>query len=236
MISSMEKMNMARDKKQTKKFVISVEGDNSEKLYFQHLQKLINNYDHKIFNVNFMIKKCSPSSMVKRIGYKGSDKYNKNKTIPYFHIQDIEDYNDPEQKIKFEKLINEIKDQSISYKLGYSNYTFELWMLLHVSQMKGSVSHRRSYLSHINKYFNRNYNSLNEYKREEEFQKILDEYITLDSVVLAIKHAEEIRSWHENNNDKLVQYRGFQFYPNNPDTTIDEIIKIIFEACELSFQ
>ena len=48
---------MARDKKQTKKFVISVEGDNSEKLYFQHLQKLINNYDHKIFNVNFTIKK-----------------------------------------------------------------------------------------------------------------------------------------------------------------------------------
>ena len=57
MISSMEKMKMARDKKQTKKFVISVEGDNSEKLYFQHLQKLINNYDHKIFNVNFTIKK-----------------------------------------------------------------------------------------------------------------------------------------------------------------------------------
>ena len=57
MISSMEKMKMARDKKQTKKFVISVEGDNSEKLYCQHLQKLINNYDHKIFNVNFTIKK-----------------------------------------------------------------------------------------------------------------------------------------------------------------------------------
>ena len=226
---------MAKDKKQTKNFVISVEGDNSEKLYFKHLQKLINNYDNKNFNVNFIIKKCSPSSMVKKIGYKDSDKYAKNKTIPYFHIQDIEDYNDPEQKKKFEKLINEIKDQSRPYKLGYSNYTFELSMLLHVSPMKGSVSHRLLYLSHINKYFNRDYNSLNEYKREDEFQKILDEYISLNSVAIAIKHAKEIRSRHKINNDKLLQYGGFHFYPNNPDTTIDEIIEIIFEACELSF-
>ena len=75
---------MAKDKKQTKNFVISVEGDNSEKLYFKHLQKLINNYDNKNFNVNFIIKKCSPSSMVKKSGTKTQISTPKTKRSPIF--------------------------------------------------------------------------------------------------------------------------------------------------------
>jgi hypothetical protein len=47
------------------------------------------------------------------------------KTIPYIHIQDIENYHDPGLRAKFFRIIDEIREATekygIEYQLGYSN-------------------------------------------------------------------------------------------------------------------
>jgi hypothetical protein len=47
-------------KKESRQFNISVEGINCEKLYFEHLAKLINNSDRSTYNLKVDPRKMSP--------------------------------------------------------------------------------------------------------------------------------------------------------------------------------
>lgn len=229
---------MKKTRKESRKFYLSVEGVNCEKLYFQHLQKLINSFDESRYNVSFDIKpQISPMSMYKRIAHKPVDKV-KNRPIPYIHIQDIENYQNVTLRKKFEQTIDEMvdveKDSEAPYVLGYSNFTFELWMLLHVADMKGPVTNGYSNLSYINRCFGRNYKTLDEYKPEREFTGILSEFITMDSVKAAIVRAQALRQIHSVTKDRMVNYRGFRYFIDNPDTTVDRVVMMIFEICGIS--
>lgn len=230
---------MKKVRKESRKFYLSVEGINCEKLYFQHLQKLINSSPESAYNVSFDIKpQISPMSMYKRISHKPVDKVG-NRPIPYIHIQDLEDYNNTTLRKKFEQSIDEMinvkKDSEVPYILGYSNFTFELWILLHVADMKGPVTDRYSYLSYINKCFNRNFKTLDMYKSEDEFQKILLEFVTLDSIRQALNRAESISEMHACNKDKMINYRGFRFYKDNPDTAVGQVVRMIFDVCKIAY-
>jgi|GEM_PF-4065602 len=46
---------------------------------------------------------------------------------------------------KIFKMILSEKDYGVKYEVGYSDYTFELWMLLYVADMKAAVSSRTAY-------------------------------------------------------------------------------------------
>ena len=218
----------AKIMKESKEFIMSVEGENCENLYFRHLAKLINNSERNRYNLSVDPKKTSPLKMAKRVGYKRQ--FSK---LPFVHIQDIEDYYDDYQKSKFYSLINDLREAEelleTSYELGYSNYTFELWMLLHVADMNYSVASRDKYLEPIKKWFNRDYKNIGEFKAEIEFQSILDSYVTLDSVSSAIKRAEKII--REKDGKGLEEYKGFKFYHDNPDLTVHMVVKKILNAC-----
>ena len=58
-------------------------------------------------------------------------------------------------------MIDEMRDAEdqfrITYELRYSNYTFELWMLLHVADMSQAVLNRKAYLAPINRWFHRDF-------------------------------------------------------------------------------
>lgn len=45
-------------KKESRQFNISVEGVNCEKMYFEHLSKLINSSDRSTYNLKVSPKKC----------------------------------------------------------------------------------------------------------------------------------------------------------------------------------
>lgn len=45
--------------------------------------------------------------------------------------------------------------KDIKYENGYSNLTFELWILLHKTDCNGCTSERKNYLEKINKTFNK---------------------------------------------------------------------------------
>ena len=171
------------NRKESRQFNISVEGINCEKMYFEHLAKLINRSDRNTYNLKVDPKKMSPLEYAKRNAHKPMEKRKDNKRIPFIHVQDIEDYYDDFQRTKFYGMIDEMrtaeKNFGIVYELGYSNYTFELWMLLHVADMTHAVQDRHSYLAPVNRWFHRNYDSSDEFKNHDEFQRILEEFITI---------------------------------------------------------
>lgn len=153
------------DQKQRYHFDISVEGEVCEALYFKHLAKLINESPLAKFKIDLNCRKASPHDFARRNECLYGDKKGK-QVIPYMHIQDIEDCQSACQQAKFKALLDEIhnteRKHRITYQLGYSNYTFELWMLLHVADMTHSVLNRYAYLDPINRYFAKAYANLDE--------------------------------------------------------------------------
>ena len=223
-------------KKESRQFYISVEGINCEKMYFEHLAKLINSSD-ATYNLKVDPRKMTPMQYAKRNAHRPVEKRKGNKMLPYIHVQDIEDYYGEFHRKKFYGIIDEMRDAEdefkISYELGYSNYTFELWMLLHVADMKHAVQDRKAYLAPINRWFHRSYTDLDEFKREAEFQDILDEFVTLDSIRQAIRRAEKIVEQNAEDGKKRENYKGFTFYQDNPDVSVHEVVQLIFEVCEV---
>ena len=223
-------------KKESRQFNISVEGINCEKMYFEHLAKLINNSD-ATYNLKVDPRKMTPMQYAKRNAHRPVEKRKGNKKLPYIHVQDIEDYNSEFHRKKFYGMINEMRDAEdefrITYELGYSNYTFELWMLLHVADMNHAVLDRKAYLAPINRWFHRDFADLDEFKREAAFQEILDEFVTLDSIKQAIRRAEEILEQNGKDGKASENYRGFTFYHDNPDVSVHEVVRLIFEVCEV---
>ena len=224
------------DKKESRHFNISVEGENCEKMYFEHLAKLINNSDRSTYNLKVAPRKMSPYEYAKRNSYKPVES-RKRKNIPYIHVQDIENFYDEFQRAKFFGIIDEMRKAegqfNVSYKLGYSNYSFELWMLLHVAEMNYAVQDRYSYLKPINVHFHKRYSDLKEFKSHDEFEMILEKFVTLDSIKLAIRRAEYIVKNNHQNKKVKENYKGFAFFRDNPDVTIHEIVEMIFEVCDV---
>ena len=223
-------------RKERRKFFISVEGESCEKQYFEHLQKLINDCPASKYNVNFVIKaKVTPRQMLKRYGSMPVDKDAQGKSIPYMHVADIENYYDLGFRKHFFDLLDEMKvikkESGKAYLMGYSNLTFELWMLLHVNDMIETVADRNRYLDSINRYFHKSYSRLDDYKSHDKFDKILKDFVSLDSIRNAVARAKDIRKWNSDNNKEKCNHNGFCFYKDNPDTTVDEVIKKIFEVC-----
>ena len=229
---------MGKDIKESRQFHLSVEGINCETMYFEHLAKLINESEAD-YKMKLNCKMMSPISFAKRNSHRPVDKHNK-KAIPYIHIQDVEDYYDDKQLAKFKKLIDDMRkaeqDYGITYKLGYSNYTFELWMLLHVRDMKHAVANRYAYLRWINNSFHKNFTVIDEYKSVDNFQEILDEYVTLESIFKAISRAEDIINNNSEEQKSKENYKGVIFYHDNPDLNVHDVVKLIFDVCGVKEQ
>lgn len=111
---------------ETKKYVLTVEGE-TEQWYFLWLKDQINKVEPRKYNASIVPKvQQSPRSF-----YKGT---NAKVTPEAIHICDIES-TDPYHIDKFENILKEMKEakqqKNIKYQLGYSNFTFELWIILH---------------------------------------------------------------------------------------------------------
>ena len=143
--------------KKVNSYYFSVEGEN-EKWYFEHLQKLINCSEEAVFNVQFNIKiDKSPFSRIKAINV---PVYAKQK-LPVFHVVDYES-NTPEHTEQFCGMLDELKyiktkRAMYDYKLGYSNFAFELWLILHKRTGDFSVADRSRYVEQINTLYGTNF-------------------------------------------------------------------------------
>lgn len=116
---------MALEKKENRRYVFTVEGE-TEKWYFEWLQEQINACDKSKFTVSIVSK-------VQQSPRKYSKTVNPIATPKVTHICDYES-NDETHVIKFRNILSELKaanstiGRRFKYSLGYSNFTFELWI------------------------------------------------------------------------------------------------------------
>ena len=206
--------------KPNKKYYFSVEG-NTEKMYLDWLQELINKSEECQFKVKFDTKvEKNPKRRVKSLNII-------NKT-EIFHLIDFEEL---AKKTEFESALENMRaatklGKKVKYILGYSNYTFDLWMILHKQFLSKSLNHRNVYLREINKAFGTNFESLADYKSERNFKKILAG-MTLDDVLRAIGNGHRIIKLREDSGEKHIRSHGFSYYQSNPALNLHQHIEQI---------
>ena len=213
------------EKRQIKKYVFTVEGE-TEQWYFQWLRDQINKCEHRVFDVAIEVKvQQSPRKFYKSAKAKA--------TPEVFHICDVES-NEPVHVDKFHSILSEMKEaneqKNITYSLGYSNFSFELWMVLHKRSCNGVLSHRRQYLEYINRAFGERFENLDQYKHEADFKRCLGK-LTLDDVKEAVKRADVITENNQTDGKTLLEYKGYEYFRDNPALSIHEAVKRILVEC-----
>lgn len=119
--------------------------------------------------------------------------------------------------------------KTIKYQFGYSNFTFDLWIVLHKSDCTGMLTDRSNYLEKINSAYSEKFETMGKYKTKDNFARCLAK-LTLDDVCNAVKRSERImRSNKELYN--LMSYKKFSYYRENPSLEVGTIIGGILREC-----
>ena len=215
---------MSDEKLYTKKFVFTVEGE-TEQWYLEWLRDQINQCENRKNNIAVEAKvQQRPKKFYKNANAKA--------TPEVFHICDLES-NEPVHVEKFQNILAEMKEakiqKKITYKLGYSNFAFELWIVLHKQNCNGPLTDRNHYLTPINQAFGEKFENLDQYKHEDEFKRCLGK-LSLNDVRDAVKRAEVIMVNNQRDGNTLLQDKGYTYYRDNPALSIHEAVKMMFEA------
>lgn len=215
-------------RKENRTYYFSVEGE-TEQWYLEWLQRIINAEPNAKYTVKLDSKiQKDPLSRAKRMTIVGKTEIT--------HIFDYE--SDEEIHVKqFKTTLERMKDaqnigKNIKYHLGYSNFTFELWMILHKADCNGSLMHRRQYLMPLNRAYGENFENLDQYKHENNFKRVLSK-LTLDNVRQAIRRAKVIMRKNEEMGYRLQEYKGYRYYKENPSLSLWEQIERILMDCHV---
>jgi len=215
-------------RKETKKYFFTVEGE-TERWYFECLQRTINGAPAALYTVKL---DCPiHKDPLKRA--KGLIALEKTEIT---HIMDRES----EEEIhvqQFKTALDRMKSaekigKSIKYNLGYSNFAFELWIVLHKADCNGSLTHRRQYLLSLNRAYAKQFENLDQYKHEDNFKRILGK-LTLDDVGQAVRRSKAIMQTNQENGYVLRQHKGYKYYIENPSLSIWGIVEKIMDECGL---
>ena len=122
--------------------------------------------------------------------------------------------------------------KQISYQFGYSNLTFDLWIILHKADCNGTIVHRKNYLAPLNRAFDEHFENMDEYKHEANFKRCLGK-LQLSNVIDAVNRAKTIMQRNQDSGYVLQQYKGYRYYKENPSLAIWEAIDSILKDCGL---
>lgn len=215
-------------RKSTKKYYFSVEGE-TEQWYLKWLQDRINEKQEAVYKVSLdcPVQK-NPLKRAKSLVVTGKTEV--------WHISDYES-DEPIHVKQFTETMDNMKEakslgKQISYQFGYSNLTFDLWIVLHMVDCNGSISHRRNYLTPLNRAYDEHFESMDEYKHETNFKRCLGK-LQLSSVIDAVNRAKIIMENNQKNGYTLQQYKGYKYYKENPSLAIWEVIEKILKDCAL---
>lgn len=206
------------------RYHFTVEGE-TEKWYLEWLRDQINADERARVNVS-----CSPKVQKNPLKWAKSHT-NLDKTAKVYHVFDFED-EEPIHTEAFASALRNMKEagrlgRGFKYVSAYCNLTFELWIVLHKGSC-GALTHRRQYLAHINRLFGESFESLDEYKHEEAFKRVLGK-LTLDDVQRAVERAEALSARAEENGYRRNQLYGYSYYLDNPVTELWVPVKQMLE-------
>jgi len=215
------------ERRDVRKYTFTVEGE-TEQWYLLWLRDQINACSKRKADVSVVVKvQQSPKKYAKSVITKA--------TPSITHICDVES-NDPVHVEKLQRILSEMKEakdlKNINYELGYSNFTFELWMVLHKKTFNSPLAHRTQYLEPINQAFGERFEDLDHYKREDNFKRCLSK-LTLDDVKSAISRAEIITDSNKTDGKTIIRYKGFSYYRDNPALSIHEAVHKMMIDCGL---
>jgi len=214
--------------KARKKYYFSVEGQ-TEELYFEWLEKEINKCPNTSCRVSFDCQvEPDPIKRIKKMNIIGKTEI--------WHIYDYES-NGLEHRKRFFDTIDKMTKaermgKQVKYLLGYSNLTFDLWMILHKTNCYSSKPYNTAYLKDINKAYDENFQSMDEYKEKDNFTRCLSK-ISLNDVIQAVNRAKHIEQMNLQNGYTKQVYKKFTYYAENPSLDIWLAIKKILEDCQL---
>lgn len=214
--------------KEAIQFTFSVEGE-TEKWYLEWLKESINASPEATFKASFNCKiEKDPLSRAK-----GLVVFEKTDII---HIFDRES-EEPVHVQQFETTLERMKQaqkigKSITYTLGYSNFAFDLWMILHKADCNRPLDHRSQYLKPINRAFQEEFRSMDECKRETNFKRLLRQ-LSLADVWKAIDRSERIMQRNKDNGNTLHHYLGYEYYTVNPSLSVGEVVRNILVRCNV---
>lgn len=187
-------------KKTTKKYYFSVEGE-TEQWYLKWLQDTINNTEQAVYRVSI-------DCPVRKDPVKHAKCLNVTQKVEVYHFFDYE--SDEQTHVNaFMSAMDNMKKaekigKQITYKSGYSNFTFDLWIVLHMADSNASYAHRKQYLVPINRAFGEKFASMEEFMRS-----------------------------NQDNGYTLHQYKGYHFYKENPSLESWKAIEKILKDCGL---
>lgn len=215
-------------RKQTNKYYFSVEGE-TEHWYLKWLQELINHTEESAYKVSIdcpvkknPLKHAKSLTVTRKIEVYHFFDYESDESI---HAQQFQDTMDNMKKA-------ECLGKQIKYRSGYSNFTFDLWIILHMIDCNASYTHRKQYITSINRAFSEKFENMDEYKKEDNFKRCLSK-MNISNVIHAIKRARKIMQNNKDNGFTLHQYKGYQYYTENPSLASWEAIEKILFDCEL---
>ena len=214
--------------KSTKKYYFTVEGE-TEQWYLQWLQARINENMYATYKVSFDCKvQKNPLKRAKSLVVTGKTEV--------WHLSDYES-NDPIHTKQFTETMDNMKaaksvGKQISYKFGYTNLTFDLWIILHKSDCNVAIAHRKNYINSLNRAYDEHFEDMKEYKHENNFKRCLGK-LSLTNVIDAVNRANQIMARNKENGYVLQQYKGYKYYKENPSMSIHEIIGKILKDCDL---
>ena len=222
---------MARNttpRKQTLTYYFSVEGE-TEQWYLEWLEAQINANENANYIVKFMAQvQKDPVSFIKKLVVQ--------KKTTIWHLSDIEGSSDEQIQTVHNTLarLKEAKGlgKSIIYKWGYSNLSFDLWMILHKQSCNAELTDVGKYLSHINRVFDEHFESMKEYKEEANFKRCLGK-LTFPEVLTALSGAKAIMQRNERDGYHLTQFKGYSYYIHNPSLDLWQPIETILIDCGL---
>ena len=215
-------------RKLTNKYYFSVEGE-TEQWYLEWLQDLINNTEESVCKVSI-------DCPVKKNPLKHAKSLTVTRKIEIYHFFDYES-DEPIHVQGFQDAMDNMKKagqlgKQIKYKSGYSNFTFDLWIILHMIDCNTSYAHRKQYITSINRAFGEKFENMDEYKHENNFKRCLSK-MDLSNVIDAIKRAGNIMQRNQENGYTLLQYKGYRYYKENPSLSAGEAIEKILSDCKL---
>lgn len=215
-------------RKPTEKYYFSVEGE-TEQWYLKWLQDLINHTEESVCKVSI-------DCPVKKNPLKHAKSLTVTRKIEIYHFFDYESDESIHTQGFLEAMDNMKKagqlGKQIKYKSGYSNFTFDLWILLHMTDCNASYTHRKQYITPINRVFCEKFENMDEYKKEDNFKRCLSK-MNLSNVIAAIGRARQIMQKNKENGYILHQYKGYQYYKENPSLASWEAIERILSDCKL---
>lgn len=213
-------------RKENRTYYFSVEGE-TEKWYLDWLQNIINADPDAKYTVKLDSKiQKDPLARAKRMTVIGKTEIT--------HIFDYES-EEPVHVQQFRTVLNRMKEvqnsgKNIKYRMGYSNFTFELWIILHKDDCNGHLMHRSQYLAPLNRAYEEHFENLDQYKHEDNFKRILKQ-LTLNHVRAAIRRSKAIMQRNQVDGYVLQQYKGYKYYKENPSLSLWEAIETILAEC-----